>query len=437
LATRILHFATQGDETTRFLFRFACQESLLRRLPKAWPCQYDAVVGNPPWGARKSWVPAALRHQFEPLLMGHYDVYLAFILRAHSLLKPGGYLSYVIPSGFLFNCTAAPVRRLLLENYDILALTIYSQRSFVEVPCVIPISFLARKKDRAGKRVGYTKITNADTGLGGPLRKIESARVRVAHIWKKLPGCGINPLVRNETAFLAKDLPGVPLREFGHVSSGARFGKTNRVRPTAAFRGIRACDMRPYHACPRGSRLFRTTDGVFDRVPDEAAIEVQKVVFQELRYMTHGKRLVSALAGPGTLPVSTAGLFVPKDRKHSRFFVALLNSAVVNAWYKLRDLNRAIKIGYLRSLPVPEDTKVWETIGLLAEACTDIRMFFHRHCSLCAIRNEGEWLSQRFPKEWFRLVEHQGEIDRKLLDLYGIPMTSRPAVMDLGTRRSF
>ena len=437
LATRILGFATREDETAHFSFRFVRQESLIAALPREWPSQYDAIVGNPPWGARKSWVPEALRHQFEPLLRGHYDVYLAFILRAHALLKPGGYLSYVIPSGFLFNCTAAPIRTLLLENYDILALTTYSQRSFVEIPCIIPISFLVRKKDKASKRIVFTNITNADTGLGGPMRKLGSARVRVAHIWKKLPDCGMNPSVRNETAFLAKDLPGVPLVEYGRVSSGARFGKANRVGPTASFRAIRACDMRPYHACSRASRIFRKTDSVFDRAPDETAIGIQKVVFQELRYMTHGQRLVAAVAGPGSLPVSTAGLFVPDDQEDSLFFAALLNSAIANAWYKFRDVNRAVKISYLRRLPVPKDMTVWRVISSLARSCMDVRMFIHKHSDLCTVRNETNWLPKRFPEEWARLVRHQRAIDTKLFDLYNVPAESRSAVLRLGTSRCF
>src|SRR5260370_33542428 len=107
-------------------------------------------------------------------------MYLAFMLRAHALLRPGGYLAYVVPSGFLFNCTAAPIRRLLLEQYEILSLTTYPQRSFIEVPCIIPISFLARKKERRDKRVLFTKIRNEHTGLGGPYRRRGATTVLVA-----------------------------------------------------------------------------------------------------------------------------------------------------------------------------------------------------------------------------------------------------------------
>jgi hypothetical protein len=437
LAKRILDFATQQTNSDRFSFQFASQDSLISALPRKWPEQFDAIVGNPPWTARKPWISDKIRCNFQPLLRGHYDLYLAFILRAHDLLRPGGYLSYVVPSGFLFNCTAAPVRRLLLENYEILALTTYSQRSFVEVPCIIPISFLARKRIAPGGAVGLTKITNADTGLGGLARQIGSTSIRIAHIWKKLPDCGMSPAVRSETAFLASDLPGSPLADFGRVSSGARLGKTNPVRPASTFRGIHACDLRPYHACLRRGRSFGKTEAVFDRQPDEAAIGAEKVVFQELRYMTHGQRLLAAVAGPGILPVSTAALFLPNDQEHSPFFAALLNSAIANAWYKFRDLNRAIKISYLRSLPVPKDLKVWTRVGLLARNCMDLRLFFHKRSDMCMIRNETLWWSTRFPREWKRLVEYQARIDTSLFDLYRVPIISRDAVIRLGTSRSF
>lgn len=247
----------------------------------------------------------------------------------------------------------------------------------------------------------------------------------------------MSPSVRNETAFLAADLPGIPLAQFGRVSCGAKFGNANRVPPRARFRAIHARDLRPYHACLRRRSFFRETDAVFDRAPDETAIGAQKVVFQELRYMTHGQRLVAAVAGAGILPVSTAGLFLPNDEEHSPFFAALLNSAIANAWYKFRDLNRAVKISYLRSLPVPKDLRVWKTVGLLAQSCMDLRMFVHKHSGSCTLRNEAAWLSKRFPKEWTRLGECQVQIDKSLFDLYKVPNSSRSAVMRLATGRSF
>jgi hypothetical protein len=435
LTSRILRFASGGQRTGNFSFSSSCQDSLMKPLPAKWPGQYDAVVGNPPWIARKPVTSELLRKKFWPLLRGHYDIYLAFMLRAHALLKPGGYLTYVVPSGFLFNCTAAPIRRLLLEQYEILSLTTYPQRSFIEVPCIIPISFLARKRQHRGERVLLTRIKNEYAGLGGPNRPRGCTTVRVADIWKKLPDCGMNPLVRMGTEFLASGLPGVPLGSLGKVSSGARLVKSGRY--ASVFKAVHACDLRPYHACLRRGRLYRRNDRVFDRAPDHHVIAAEKVVFQELRYMTHGQRVVAAVAGAGTYPVSTAGFFVPTDSRYVLFFAALLNSALVNAWYKFRDLNRAIKIGYLRQLPVPEDDKKWELISKLALQCIRVRAFFHDRVACCTQREESKRLAMLFPRQWNRLVSCQRQIDMQVLELYQIPKAKYAGVFNLATARVF
>jgi hypothetical protein len=256
LTTRIQRFALLDQGDGGLVFTSSCQDGLLDPLPPKWPRQYAVVVGNPPWIARKSRVTELLRKKFWPLLRGHYDIYLAFMLRAHELLKPGGYLSYVVPSGFLSNCTAAPIRRLLLEQYDILSLTTYPQRSFIEVPCIIPISFLARKKHRPSVVVACTRITNEEVGLGGPNRPRGSTTVRIADIWKRLPDCVINPLIRHGTEFLVVELPGVPLGSLGKVSSGARLGLSTRCASPITFQAVHARDLRPFHTCSPRSILW-------------------------------------------------------------------------------------------------------------------------------------------------------------------------------------
>jgi hypothetical protein len=437
LATRILMFGSDANESREFVFRSSCQDSLLKPLPRSWPGQFDGVIGNPPWIARKREVSEVIRKDFWPFLRGHYDLYLAFMLRAHSFLKPGGLLSYVVPSGFLFNCTAAPVRRLLLEEYDILALTMYPQRSFVEVPCIIPISFLARRRERHRRSVAFTKIKSAQVGLGGPHRPRTCSKVRVAEIWRRLPDCGMNPAVRKETEFLISGLDGIVLEKFGRVSSGARLGRANQQCSSSRFKAIHACDLRPFHACLRRGDFYGLKDAVFDRLPDPQAIDSHKVVFQELRYMTHGQRLIAALAGPGTLPVSTAGFFLAANPKDSLFFAALLNSALANAWYKVRDLNRAIKISYLRLLPVRKHTEIWQSVSALAGECVGLRTFFHKRLNSCTFREEASWLSTRFPNEWGKLVEYQWKIDQKVFELYQIPKGKHKAILHLATARVF
>jgi hypothetical protein len=181
LAKRLVRFTAGTSRTDGFSMKTACRDSLLDSRPTGWPSTFGAIVGNPPWQGSDWSRSDAIRAHFGPTLNGRFDVYLAFMLRAHEWLAPGGYLSLVVPNAFLFNVNAAPVRRLLLVHYDLLSLHLYPQRSFVELPCVIPISFLARKRPRRARQRPATVIVYASPGLGGQERPAGQRRVHVAH----------------------------------------------------------------------------------------------------------------------------------------------------------------------------------------------------------------------------------------------------------------
>jgi hypothetical protein len=138
---------------------------------------------------------------------------------------------------------------------------------------------------------------------------------------------------------------------------------------------------------------------------------------------------------PGSYPVSTAGIFVPAQQNHAHFFAALLNSALANAWYKLRDLNRAIKISYLRLLPVPHDLQRWMGIGRLAEEYSEIRLSLHDDLGSCVLRQEHRTLARSFPRVWSRMEDIRQEIDRRIFDLYQISRARRKEVLQIAAAR--
>ena len=119
-------------------------------------------------------------------------------------------------------------------------------------------------------------------------------------------------------------------------------------------------------------------------------------MIQELRYMTHRERLIAACAGPGSCAVSTVMMFFPSDEKYCDFFAAILNSQLANAWYKLRDVSRSIKLTHLRVFPVPFDVKYWKRICELARDCRLLRLEFHKKVPCCTVNSEDGFLMKGF-----------------------------------------
>ena len=434
MATRLCQFGAWFSGPGKLRLNVANQDSLVDSLPGSWPRRYSAVIGNPPWKGGHSVYNETIRGHFQPALRGKFDLYLAFILRAHDLVRPGGFLSFVVPSTFLFNQNASEVRRLLLDSYDILSLNIYPQRSFIEVPCLIPISFLARKRASVNSE-STTLISYHQTELGGVRRPRHSEGVAVAALWRQLPGYVFHPLIRENCAFLLNMTGPRTLKDFGDVGCGARLSRLEAIKPKRSFWGIHARHIRPFHACSRTALRYRRGDGVFSRPPSPELIAASKVVFQDLRYMTHGTRLVAAVAEAGMAPVSTASMFCPKDARQVHFYAALLNSTLVNGWYKLRDVNRSIKLFHIRELPIVYDEAVWSRVGKMAQECSLVwkKSHEHSHDDLAA---EERFVTGNpdICSEWNHL---RSQIDREIFDLYGVSTSERQIVVRLVGARAF
>jgi hypothetical protein len=81
---------------------------------------YDLVVSNPPWGAELAeWSDTEISTRF-PACGQERDTYALFLIRGYELLKPGGVLAYIMPNSWLTVEGYAPLRKWVLEHFQIL-----------------------------------------------------------------------------------------------------------------------------------------------------------------------------------------------------------------------------------------------------------------------------------------------------------------------------
>lgn len=79
---------------------------------------FDVVVGNPPYINARLMVPeerAFLAQKYDELV-GSYDIYVAFLLRAIHLLKPTGRYGWIIPNKFLIADYAKPAFEMMSQS---------------------------------------------------------------------------------------------------------------------------------------------------------------------------------------------------------------------------------------------------------------------------------------------------------------------------------
>ena len=438
MSRKHFRFAQGRVKPGRFSLSLTCRDSLLDETPPEWPCRFDVVLGNPPWNVHYGDYTEKVRAAYQPWLSDHFDHYLAFILRAHSLLELGGLLGVVVPSSLLFNNSARQVRKHLLDNYDVISLRIFPRRSFIEIPCLVPVAMLFSKKKTTRGPVRQTLIEYHPMALGGPLKPRTSMVCKATEYWKDLPGQPFHPFVRPESARLVQSLRTLPaLKEYGSAIRGAMMEKWVPVAPEIDFVGFQARDLRPFHACARGSRSYSSREALFQNSLSPLYVGVEKVLFQNFRFITHERRLIAACVGPGGFAVNTASVFVPHIPRSSPFFAALLNSSVVNAWFKLRDVSRTIKLELVREVPVPSEQGMKDHVQALAGKCANLRHKLHRLGQRCVIERQEGLRDKRTLDIVNALVESEKELDEIFYDLYKLSRSEKRGVDEVARARVF
>ncbi len=183
--------------------------------------QFDAVVGNPPYIRYQDFSGESRQKALSRAescgvrLSALCSSWAPFIVACVGLLAPGGNLGMVLPAELLTVGYAAPVRRLLLESFASLDVTLYEERVFPEVQEEV-VLLLARGKGVG--RAGSITVHHRES-LGSPVDDA-TAEVEVpadGSRWSALLNAGEQP---------ACDLPEsfCRLSEWGRVSLGAVTG---------------------------------------------------------------------------------------------------------------------------------------------------------------------------------------------------------------------
>jgi N-6 DNA Methylase len=437
MARRLFNGFRQFSDPAQFSFRATVADSLFGELPRGWPQHFNCVVGNPPWKGTDRRVMAPIWNRYSPPLKGQFDAYLAFILRAHERVMPGGLISLVVPSSLLSNLNAEPVRRLLLKEYDILSLILFPRRSFIELPCVVPVCFTARKRGGPEHPASCkTRVVYHPIYLGGVKRPRLDVSASVAQRWQRTPGCVFHPLLEQGTEFLLQKFDMPDLSSFGAFGGGKFCRAAGEVLVTP-LTGFRARDVRVFHACRREAEYFAKGCRQFERPPKTSDILRPKVVFKNVRCVTIAARLAAAELGPREFGVGSCSVFIPADPAQTGFFVGLFNSSFANAWYKSRDLCRAIKFWHLRNLPALFDLASWDQISQSAKQCSQIWREVHDRLESCREGDENQKLRRVCPQQYKELTDLRHEIDHMIFELFGFSPRQRRAICKLSDSRVF
>jgi hypothetical protein len=355
---------------------FLDQRGQARRAPG-----FDAVIGNPPWDmvrgdsgdestragrrteARRlaNFVRESGVYRVES--RAHANLYQLFVERALQLVRPGGRIGLVLPSGFVSDAGAAPLRRHLFDRADIEAVTgldnregifpIHRSTRFVLLTCT---PGLATRAIRC--RFGITRAEELER-----TDEVHPSITLTRAFLQRLSGAddlGIPELTTLRDLAIVEGISASVPRLGSEEGWGVRFGRElNASDDRQAFvEHTGAPDSRPI---VEGKQIdpFRVA---LDRSRFELnrATEIRRTIprrarlaYRDVASATNRLTLIAAIIPARA--VTTHTLFCLKTKRsmsEQHVLCALLNSFVANYLIRLR-VNTHVTAALMTRLPVP------------------------------------------------------------------------------------
>ncbi|MGH9309284.1 MAG: Eco57I restriction-modification methylase domain-containing protein [Vicinamibacterales bacterium] len=340
---------------------------------------FDAIVGNPPWemlrheGARtgtrelRAFVRGSAVYRLQG--HGHANLYQLFVERSLQLVRPGGRVGLVLPSGFGTDQSSARLRRTIFERTAIDTYTTLDNREGI-----FPIH----------RSVKFLLLTFTNAGATASL--FARPGVRSPELLDRIPDTGVGPSagtitlkmelierVAGESLAVPEIRTEVDLEIVSHITFevpaagdpdgwGIRFGRELNAtddRPHFAESAsglpvIEGKQIRAFGVDTDASR-YRIAPGVARRLLDgERTFRRARLGYREVASSTNRTTLIAAIVPAGV--VTTHTVFCLKDSlddETQHFLCGVFNSYVANYLVRMR-VTTHVTAGIIARLPVPK-----------------------------------------------------------------------------------
>lgn len=339
---------------------------------------FDAVIGNPPWGADFTDAEKTYLDKHYKLGVGKYESYIYFLERAQGLLRQGGHLGFIVPSFWISRSQTEALREALLTEVVPKSCIVLPETVFEGVKMDSCILLVAKEPAKADSVVTVGDIDQkhlAQFETGDHATVLHSAKLAD---WQAHKRFRFNPRVS------AVDVPLLSRIEKSTVPFGSLVSLTqgltlyrlsSLVEMYGKAKAVKIMEERGFHSDHKKNKTFkkelsgRDVDRYFvawngeswvsygpwlAHAVDEKFFHGPRLVIQKIRNPSLRRRLVAGYLDDNE--TYSAGVLlnaIPNHSDYSLFYgLGLLNSRLINFWYRKMILDVSIRVIDLKDVPI-------------------------------------------------------------------------------------
>lgn len=379
---------------------------------------FDAVIGNPPYGAMFSVVEKEYLFKIYPLIKGQPESYEYFLFRSLGLVTKKGFVSFIVPTNFTESERAEGLREALIDSGQLHILSSFRYNVWKDNASETLVIVYQRNTSGEPTRIFHPASPEEFVTFAGGTKAQQAD-------WLKLPGKRF--LLRADVRLIRViEKNTARLETICDISQGIIVYKTRAdsarnlyisEKPQVGWKRLldTKSTIQRYNIS-WGSRYLKYGDWLC-RPRDSKYFEDYKILFVRLRNKSLARKLIGIYDEAKYYNRDNFNNIILKDDRYSlKYVLGLFNSKLLNYWYKSHFDNVNINPAQVRLLPIrtinfsdPVDKSGHDKMVALVERMLDLQK--QKQAA------KGDAVRERIEREINVMDE---KIDALVYELYGL-----------------
>jgi len=312
---------------------------------------FDVVIGNPPYGANFKKIEKDFLKNTYISVSKVIDSYILFIEKATKLIKENGIVGFILPETWLANPTCSNLREYLLRNFSILEILDLPGMVFTHVT-VDTVILILKKSKKNNHKVNINFVKNYTPII------ISKRKTILQEKFLKIKNFCMNTILDESMINLIEKIEqnSILLRDICKNTRGIETGNNIKYISTTKIDKnylplITGDDIKRY--TPPSNKYYVKYGDWLSNPKSLSLFTGEKIILQRIKNQNLKRRLIATIDEKNRLILDSVHMIYKINKKfHTYFILGLLNSSLLNFYFKLFSLYPRINANDLDNLPI-------------------------------------------------------------------------------------